>query len=365
MKVRVELYKKNTMGGYDPIPKIIENTEENDDIINFNIDRRIFEISTLDCLIDNTKRDKTLIDVVHTELGYFDNHNIVKLYIDDKIAFTGVLKDYKYDEDKNTYFFRAEDMVYKIFKTIDCTPYLIYQNTTAFAVIRDLFNHAGINIIKFSDEVTDYPIKKIKIEYNNTYVDVLDKFFSVMYARFKCNRDGSVDIVRAYPPYDGVPITKYKFESVDFITNGGYDRTESNIRNKLVVKASDKDIQAFICPYLLKHCNNEVYLDVAEEELADTLEKKKNVALKYFRDKLRHSKRFSLTVVDGNLNREIGDIARIVLNQSDVKGWAMVNGITTNIQDGIWQDTLELELLVADKWIIPQAVEGNYITTSK
>lgn len=358
MEVRLELYKKTTTGAYDSTPKVLRN----DEIIDIAINRRIFEISTCECTIDNTSRDKKLTDIVNeTGLGYFDTHNKIKLYINNQIAFTGIIKEYKYDENNNTYFFRAEDMIYKIFRTIDATPYLTYKNTTAKQIIISLFNHAGINNVSFSSDITDYSVSSIKIEYNTMYIDVLNKFFDTMYARFNCNRDGSVSIVRAYPDYNGSPDTKYKLESLDFIQTGEYDRNENDIRNKLIVKASDTDVQAFICPYLVKHTNGEIYLDTADEDLANTLEKKKNVALKYFRDKLRHSKKFSITVVDGSLEREIGDIARIELNQSDVKGWAMLNGISSSIQEGIWQDTLELELLVSDSWLTPVAVSGNYV----
>ncbi|MBU3155186.1 hypothetical protein [Clostridium estertheticum] len=358
MEIRIELYEKTITGGYYPTPKILRN----DEIMNVNISRRIFELGTCSCLIDNTARDKNLTDIVNfTGLGFYDNHNQVKVYIDDEIAFIGVLKEYKYDEDNNTYYFRAEDMLYKIFRTIDATPCLTYENTTAKQIIINLFNHAGISDIKFSDEVADYDVKKIKVEYNNMYIDVLNKFFDIMYARFNCNRDGSVDIVKAFPAYDGLPTIKYKLESVDFISAGEYDRNENDIRNKLIVKANDTDVQAFECPYLVQHANGEIYLDVIDEDLANTLQKKRNVALKYFRDKLRHSKKFGITTIDGNLTRDVGDITRIVLNQSKVQAWAMVNGIDTSIQDGIWQDTLELEILVADKWIEPLPVGGDYI----
>ncbi|MGY0372470.1 hypothetical protein [Clostridium sp. JNZ J1-5] len=360
MKVRLELYKKTTTGGYDDTPKVLKN----DEIMSASIDRRIFEVGTCSCLIDNTSRDKKLTDIVNqTGLGYFDTHNMIKLYINAQVAFTGIIKEYKYDEDNNTYYFRAEDMIYKIFRTIDSTPYpyISFTNRSAKQIIQSLFEHAGINTVNFSTEIIDYAVNKVKIEYNTMYVDVLEKFFNTMYARFHCNRDGSVSIVKAFPAYDGTPTVEYKLESIDYISSGEYDRNENDIRNKVVVKASDTDVQAFECPYLVKHTNDEIYLDTIDEDLANTLDKKRNVALKYFRDKLRHSKRFSVTTVNGSLDREIGDIARIVLNQSDVKGWAMVNGISTSIQDGKWQDTLELELLVADSWVMPVAVSGDYI----
>ncbi|KEH98249.1 hypothetical protein [Clostridium massiliodielmoense] len=362
MKVRLEIYTKTTTGGYESTPTIITN----DEIISINIDRRIFEIGTCSVVLDNTKRDKILHDYLnHYGLGYTDNYNMIKLYINNKTAFTGVIKEYKFDEDNNTYHFRADDMIYKIFRAIDCTPYLIYKNTTAKQIIKSIFNHAGINKVNFSNDIADYSVNQIRIEYNTMYVDVLEKFFNTMYARFYCNNDGSVDIVRAYPPYDGVPITKYKLESKDFISSGQYDRSDNNIRNKVVVKSGDADAQAFECPYLVKHCNGEIYLDVIDEELANTFEKKRNVALKYFRDKLRHSKRFSLTTVNGSLDRKIGDIARIVFNKSEgARGWGMLNGISSSIQDGNWQDTLEIELLVGDSWILPQKSSGNYIIKS-
>lgn len=363
MKIRLEIYTKTTTGSYDSNAMVLKN----DEIISINIDRRIFEIGTCSIVLDNTKRDKILHDFInHYGLGYTDNHNMIKLYINNEITFTGIIKEYKFDEDNNTYSFRACDMIYKVFKTIDATPYLTYSNTTSFNVIRQLFNHAGINKVNFSPDVIDYSIKKIKIEYNNMYVDVLDKFFNTMYARFSCNRDGSIDIVKAYPSYDGILIPKYKLDSRNFISTGQYDRNDNDLRNKVVVKASDTDIQAFECPYLVKHCNGEIYLDVIDEDLANTLEKKRNVALKYFRDKLRHSKRFSLTTVNGSLDRKIGDIARIEFSKSEgAKGWGMLNGISTSIQDGIWKDTLELELLVADKWVLPIPVDGNYIINTK
>ncbi|APC41053.1 hypothetical protein [Clostridium estertheticum] len=358
MEIRIELYEKTITGGYYATPRILRN----DEIMNINISRRIFELGTCSCLIDNTARDKNLTDIVNfTGLGFYDNHNQVKVYIDDEIAFIGVLKEYKYDEDNNTYYFRAEDMLYKIFRTIDATPSLIYENTTAKQVIIHLFKNAGISDVRFSDEVVDYDVKKIKVEYNNTYVDVLDKFFNVMYARFNCNRDGSVDIVKAFKNYDGTPIIKYKLESMDFISTGEYSRNENDIRNKVIVKANDSDVQAFVCPYLVDHMNNEIYLDVIDEDLANTLEKKRNVARRYFRDKLRHAKKFSLTTIDGSLDRDVGDMTRIFMNQNKVQGWAIVNGINTSIQDGIWQDTLEIEVVVGDKWIEPLAVGGNYI----
>ncbi|KEH99963.1 hypothetical protein [Clostridium botulinum] len=362
MEVRLEIYTKTVAGGYDSIPK----TFKNDEIISINIDKRIFEVGTCNVLLDNTARDKKIHDIINTSgLGYTDNHNMIKLYINDEIAFTGVIKEYKFDENNNTYCFSADDMIYKIFKTIDCTPYLTYKNTTAKQIIKSIFNHAGIYEVNFADDISDYYVKSIKIEYSNVYIDILDKFFNTMYARFSCNNDGSVDIVKAYPPYNGAPSIKYKLESKDFISSGQYDRSDNDIRNKVIVKASDIDVQAFECPYLVKHCNGEIFLDVIDEEMANTLEKKRNVALKYFRDKIRHSKKFSFTTVNGNLNRKIGDIARIVFNKSEgVKGWGMVNGISSNIQDGNWQDTLEIELLVSNSWINPKEVSGNYITKS-
>ncbi|MCB2300400.1 hypothetical protein [Clostridium tagluense] len=357
METRVEFYKKTTIGGYDLSPIILSEN----DIMKVDIARRIFEISTANVTIDNTDKKKELKDIVHADIGAYDNYTKVKIFFDKDIAFVGVIKEYKYDEDNNIYSFRAEDWTYKIMKTIDCTPHIIFKDTTAFAVIRFLFKHAGIEEeIYISPALKDYPIKSWKIEYNSVYTDILEKIFKTLYARFNCAKKGSFEIIRCYPAYDGLPIVKYKVESIDFITSGEYERNESDMRNKLVVKSNDKDAQAFVCPYLLKHCNGEVFIDSVDEELADTPEKKYNLSLKYFREKLRRSKKFSLNLVDGKYDRDVGDIVRGFLNQSDVQGYTMLNGITTSVDKSDWHDVLEMELLVADSWIFPVKVDGNY-----
>ena len=357
METKVEFYKKTTTGSYDLSP----TTLDKNDIMKIDISRRIFEINTANVSIDNTDKKKELKDVVHEDIGAYDNYTKVKIYFDDDIAFVGVIKEYKYDEDNNIYSFRAEDWTYKIMKTIDCTPQIRYKNTTAFAVIRSLFKHAGIEgEIYISPELKDYPINAWKVEYNSVYADILEKIFKTLYARFTCTKKGDFEIVRCYPAYDGLPDIEYNLESIDFITAGDYERNESDMRNKLVVKSTDKDAQAYVCPYLIKHSNGEVFIDSVDEELADTIEKKYNLSLKYFRDKLRHSKKFSITIVDGKYARDVGDIVRVELNQNDVKAYTMLNGITNTVEKGNWHDILELELLVADSWMSPQKVAGNY-----
>ncbi|KEI12797.1 hypothetical protein [Clostridium novyi] len=357
MDIKIKFYKKNLKGNYDNSFTILGTN----DLMTVKISRRIFEINNANVLIDNTDKFKQLYDIVHNDIGCFDNYNKVKIFFDDELAFVGIIKNYKYDEDRNTFYLQAADFTYKLMRHIDCQPQIIFKNTTAFNVIRELFKHAGIDKVAISDELKDYKIEKEwKVTYENIYVDVLEKIFKTLYARFNCKRDGSFEIVRCYPAYDKAPICDHKFESIDLISSGEYERNESDIQNKLIVKSNDKDAQAFICPYLLKHCNNEIFLDSTQEELADTYEKKWNLALKYFRDKLRHSKKFTITTVNGDLKRDIGNIVRVVLNQSNVKGWAMINGITSNIEPGNYYDEIELELLVADFWVKPEKSQGNY-----
>ncbi|MCD3254342.1 hypothetical protein [Clostridium botulinum] len=341
------------------------NFENNnfDDVVSVHINKSIFQVSTLEVKLDNTEQNKVLLDFINKEISEFDNFNLVKLFIDEQISFVGVTCEYKYNETENTYAFKAQDFIYKLFRNIDCTPFLTFWKSSSHQAIKALFYHAGFNknSISIDSDLIDYPISKIQMEYTSTYMDVLEKIFNTMYARFHVNKDGSIRITKAYPPYNGTPTVTEDINSINLISDGNYTRTETDIKNKLVVKASDTDIQAFQCPYLVDHCNSEIFMDTVEEQLANTEQKKKNVALRYFRDKLRHSKKFSVALVNGNLNREIGNIVRITMNQSNVKGWAMINSIKTSIENGEWKDALELELLVADTWLVPKPVVGNYI----
>ncbi|WP_231277399.1 hypothetical protein [Clostridium botulinum] len=376
MQIRVELYTKDMKGKYKEKPLILSNYDsefaDNQDIISTNINRGIFQVSTMDLQIDNISQDKQLKDVLTNflnkseaeELSPYDNFNQVLLYINNDIAFVGVTKDYAYNESSKTLNIKSQDMSYKLYRRIDCCPHILFKNTDAHTVIKDLCVHAGFErkAININPDIINYPIKQMKVEYTSTYMDILDKILKTIYGRLMFYKDGTIAVVRCYPEYkDKAPYTRETVRYDDLIMDGSYTRTETDIINKVVIKSSDKSAQAFISPYLLKHCNGEIFLDSVDEQLADTADKKQNVALRYFRDKLRHSKKFSIALVNGDLQRSIGDVLRVELNENGAKGWAMVNSIKTSIQDGEWKDSLELELLVADTWIRPVAVGGSYI----
>ena len=138
MDYRVEIYKKNTG----------EKTEFKRTVLSLSIDRRLnMQTATANVVIDNGNN----VDLFNFASGdgIIDNYNPIKIYIDNKIQFTGIIKSYNVNENNKTIEISCSDINTKILKAIDDgNPYVIYNNIKATDMIKDLVSWAGIENFK-------------------------------------------------------------------------------------------------------------------------------------------------------------------------------------------------------------------------
>ncbi|WMJ80973.1 hypothetical protein RBU49_01600 [Clostridium sp. MB40-C1] len=375
MDFRIEFYKKTGGNNVYSEPVILGKN----DVISINIDRRLYNTGVCSVSLNNTSNKIYQVYDLNPEkeTSPYDNHSLIKVYIENKIQFVGIIRSYRYLEESNTFEFEAHDYSYKLMKNIDTktSAYLTFTNMKALDIVKSLILHSGVKNVEISKEMRakDYLIKKMEVEYNSVYSNVIDKIINPMYGRFRCKKDGTIVIENAYPIYNsGDDIGDYNFKvstkSHSFkknligLSDGNYTRDSTSLCNKLVVRGSkgETDYKVFECPYLKEYLNGEIFIDEIQEELAVTTEQKRNAVNKHFRSLMRKAKTFDFTTVKGNPDLEIGNVIRVEMANSKIQGSTLLNGITTNITEGNYTNTLETEILVNDDWFFGVEVGGNY-----
>lgn len=362
MDCKINVYKR--AGDTSVIQEPIEIRKT---IMSINIDRRLNNVGQADVVLDNTKNLYEFKNDDSEDIAIIDNGNMIRIYINDKTQFTGIIRSYDYNEDNNTVSFTALDFSYRLTKNIDpvSSAYLIYENMPISEVITELIHHARINDIIINDSILakDYTIQKMKVEYNTVYGDVLEKLLNPLYARYRCNKDGVIVIEDAYPPYnsgDSEGDYTWKFDTSKNASSGDYKRDTTGLVNRLIVRAGN-EYSIFECPYLKKYLNGEIFLNEIQEDLAYTNELRKNAASKYFREIMRKAKTFNTVPVSGNPDLEIGDVVRINYPNNKIEGSSLLTGYSTSISDEGYTNNIETDILVDDAFIFGEEAAGTYI----
>lgn len=359
MDYRVEIYKKNTG----------EKTEFKRTVLSLSIDRRLnMQTATANVVIDNGNN----VDLFNFASGdgIIDNYNPIKIYIDNKIQFTGIIKSYNVNENNKTIEISCSDINTKILKAIDDgNPYVIYNNIKATDMIKDLVYRAGIGSVVIDiDTSKDYIIKNLKIQYDTQISDVIDEALGTLEARARILKDGTFKVEKLYPDYKSSDVKNninYDWYYEDFIkiSSASGKRNTETLYNRVLVRYNEKTYNVFEEPRMIEYLGGEKKFKEINSPLADTLEKRQIVANRFFLDSWRENTNLDAVGTKGNPNLDLGQIIRLKLD--NILGHYMTTGIKTDItSDGNYIDQISFDGMRENKNIAVIS-SGNYTLENK
>ncbi|WP_315114562.1 hypothetical protein [uncultured Clostridium sp.] len=354
MDYRVEIYKKNTG----------EKTEFKRTVLSLSIDRRLsMQTATANVAIDNGNN----IDLFNfgSSGGIIDNYNTVKIYIDNKIQFTGIIKNYSINEDNKTIEISCSDMNVKLLKAIDDgQPYIIYKNIKASNMIIDLAHRAGIDDVVIDIDATkDYIVKNLKIQYDTQISDVIDEALATLEARARILKDGTFKVEKLYPSYKASDVENninynWYYDNFIKISSASGKRNTETLYNRVLVRYDVKNYTIFEEPKMIEYLGGEKRFKEVDSPLSDTLDKRQIVANRFLLDSWRENTNLDVVGTKGNADLDLGQIVRLKLD--NILGHYMVTGIRTELtSDGNYIDQIVLDGM-RENTNIAQLSTGNY-----
>ncbi|ARC85638.1 hypothetical protein U732_1128 [Clostridium argentinense CDC 2741] len=354
MDYRVEIYKKNTG----------EKTEFKRTVLSLSIDRRLnMQTATANVIIDNGN-NVDLFNFASGE-GIIDNYNTVKIYIDNKIQFTGIIKNYNVNEDNRTIEISCSDINTKVLKAIDDgNPYVTYNSIKSTDMIKDLVHRAGIGSVVIDIDTTkDYIIKNLKIQYDTQISDVIDEALATLEARARILKDGTFKVEKLYPHYKASDVENninYNWYYEDFIkiSSASGKRNTETLYNRVLVRYNEKTYNVFEEPRMIEYLGGEKRFKEVDSPLSDTLDKRQIVANRFFLDNWRENTNLDVVGTKGNPNLDLGQIVRLKLD--NILGHYMITGIKTELTaDGNYIDQISFDGMRESK-NIAKLSDGNY-----
>jgi hypothetical protein len=366
---KVEIYKKidkdNVFTGYETSPTVFTRLVQ-----SVKIDRRLStNVATANVDIFYAGYNEELILFQYGGWGdkipLLDNFNRIKIYIDNKIQFCGIIINYNIDDEKAVVNISCQDMFYQLNRAVDCrVPYIQYQNIYVFDMLKDLAAKAGIATTLITTvRGENYHIDDIKIKYDTQISDVFSDAAATSNTRNRCLKTGELAIEDMYHTYEYSDVpnnTNYEFEYTytKRINSSAARRGGETLYNRLLVRFNDKTYNVYDNPTLFNYmCAQNKFKEV-QTTLGDTQEKRFRLANRTFRNDTREITTLTLDAVDGNPDLDLGMALRV--NLDNRIGHYMVVGISTSYSADGYFDNVDIEGLLPTNYISCELGKGNY-----
>ncbi|MBU3208514.1 hypothetical protein KPL28_02555 [Clostridium algidicarnis] len=353
----------------------VEVTKENGEVVELRklilgikIDRRLdMQTATANITLSNTIEN---LVAFHGEGAIVDNYNKVRVYIKNKIQFTGKIQNYEVNEDDKIVEMHCNDSYSNLLKPVDDGhPSITYENIRATEMAKNLCARAGINNIEIDiDNSKDYVVKKLDIKYNTQFTDVIDEAMATLEARARAKKDGSIKIEKLYPPYYVGDVQNNRnydwyYETFKRVSSASAKRTTETLYSRLLVRYDDSNYSVFEEPSMIKWARGEKRFKEIDSPLSDTKEKRLIVANRFFLDRWRENTNLNIIATKGNPDLDLGHVVRLQLD--DILGHYMVTGIRAELNsDGNYIDQIALEGMRGDYGIAVVA-SGDYTLEEK
>ncbi|HGG0418327.1 TPA: hypothetical protein ACJFE8_003132 [Clostridium sporogenes] len=337
-KCKVEFYKKN---GY----QAFENGDANKItlehcLVSVKINRTLTTPTAEATITAQYENLPTAIFAGGTQ-GIVDNFAQVKIYIEDVIQFTGVMKKYVYDVENKTIEMTCHDMYYRMLNL--CDRELKFYNTTAADIISTVVSDAKCNFYRSGG--TNYSVSKLECEIGTMYNDIINNLVETMHAKIRCAKNGTIILEDQYPPYDESNHENnhydFEFDSQINLSNDKSSRDAGLLRNILKICCNDK-YSIFESKAMTSYLNGERWIDVMDNPLATTEDLKRKMAGQKFLDMWRNSTDINIVPVKGIPTMDLGKVAK-VSSKALYSGYYLIVGVSTEINADGYIDTLQLQ----------------------
>lgn len=338
-------------------------------VLKVTIDRRIDAQTASASIIinDSIKRVKNLYSFTGIT-GIISNGNIIEIYFvvdnKEKIQFVGLIRTFGLNDIEKTVSIDCNDLACKILRPIDgAKPYHYFHNVKATELISKLAEKAGLGKTQFNIlKERNYTVKDLKVQYDTQISDVIDEALATLEARGRILKDGTYKIEKLYPNYKASDVqAKINFDWIyeDFIRINDLNRKRSSetLYNRVLVRFSDSVYNVFEDSSMLKYVGYKTFKEV-NNAFADTQEKRKTVANRFFLDAWRRNSSIDIIATKGNVDLDLGQTVRLEMDGHSV-GHYMVTGIRTEYTPGNYIDQIALDGMreVVD---IAELRNGNY-----
>ncbi|MBC2579999.1 hypothetical protein [Clostridium sp. DJ247] len=371
---KVEIYKKidenNIFTGYESTPYTFTRLIE-----SVNIDRRLSSnvaTANIDMFYSGFNEDLVLYQYGGwgDKIPILDNFNKIKIYIDNKVQFYGVIINYSIDDEKAVVHLSCQDMFYHLNRLVDCrVPYIEYSNILVYDLLTDLAAKAGIpTTTVMTERGENYLVNNIKIKYDTQVSDVFADATATSNTRVRCLKTGELAIEDIYHTYEYSDVSSninYDFEYTytKKIAFSEAKRGGDTLYNRLLVRFDDKTYNVYDNPTLFNYMCAENKFKEIQTTLGDTQEKRFRLANRAFRNDTRETTTLILNSVEGNPNLDLGQALRVNLDSRI--GHYMVVGISTSYSAEGYFDTIDIEGLLPTNYISCEISTGNYENTDE
>lgn len=336
-RCRVEFYKKNGYRAFeegDANKVILEHS-----LISVKINRSLDTPTAEATITAQYENLPTAIFAGGTQ-GIIDNFAQVKIYIDDVIQFTGVMKNYDYNTLDKTIEMTCHDMYYRMLNL--CDKEVKFYNKTAADIISTVVSDAKCNFYRSGG--TNYTVSKLECEIGTMYNDIITNLVETMYARVRARKDGTIVLEEQYPLYDESNHELYPYDytiTTSDLSSETASRNANLLRNILKICCND-EYSIFESKTMTSYLNGEKWVDIIDNPLATTQELKQKAAGHKFLDMWRGSTALNILPVKGTPNIDLGQVIKIVSNDRG-NGWYLIIGINTEVSANTYTDTLQLQ----------------------
>lgn len=366
---RIEIYKKidkeNQFSGYESSPYVFTRLIE-----SVKIDRRLSSnVATADVDIFYAGFNEELILYQYGGSGdkipIIDNFNRIKIIIDNKIQFWGIIINYSIDDEKNVINISCQDMFYHLNRLVDCrVPYIEYKDINVFDMLAHLAWRAGIEETKVkAQRGENYHIDEIKIKYDTQVSDVFADATATSNTRCRCDKEGKLVIEDMYHTYETSDVPKkinydYDYSYKVRISSSQARRGGDTLYNRLLVRFNSKTYNVYDNKILFNYMCGENKFKEIQTTLGDTQEKRFRLANRTFRNDTREITTLTLDTTEGNPDLDLGQALRV--NLDNRIGHYMVVGISTSYSASGYFDTIDIEGLLPTNSIYCELGDGNY-----
>ena len=335
-------------------------------VLNIVIDRRI-DAQTASATVvvqDVIHNSKKLYSFTGID-GIIANGNKIEIYINDKIQFTGIVRNFEIDDEAKKININCHDIGCKILRPIDGgVPYHVFNNITATQLISDMAVKSGLgspifNIINSNN----YIIRNLKMQYDVQMSDIIDETLKTLEARARVLKDGTYKVEKLYPPYKSSDVannTNYDWYYEDFIRIGKSNRKRGSetLYNRVLVRHANNIYNVFEDSSMISYLGYINFKEI-ESPLGDTVDKRQKLASKFFLDCWRENSNIDIVATKGNPELDLGQIVKIALEGKRV-GHYMIIGIRTELtNEGNYVDQISLDGM-RENTNIAVLSNGNY-----
>lgn len=338
MNCRVEIFKKSGYSSHSTKDEDTIKLKNSLTSIKINKSRSTL---TSEANISVQFQGLPLAEYQGGNVGVVDNFALMKVYVDEEIEFTGVIKKYYYNEEDKIMNLNCHDMSYRLLNATDET--IEFTNITAVGVIENLVYRVELPFIYTGG--IDYSISNLKVEEGTVYLDVIQSLLETMQANIRATKSGEILLEEQYPDYtEGAGDANHfdwTYEDRENTASTNAGRDASLMRNVIKIKCG-KNYDKFEEPSMTLYLNGEKWYDTIENQLANTQTKRKSVAGYKFLDMWRNSTPLTTLPALGNKYIDLSQIVKLVRDDTP-PGYYLVVGVDTEINADNYQDTLQLQ----------------------